>query len=157
MNTYHGDTEARRKIGLLSETTMEKHALRTSVTQWWTLRNRSIIRIAIAAVALSLTFYGILRWMYPSTRWASVKGSLADTRIVSEHWSESKGSPPLLWRAEYKVAYSVAGHEYTVWSDSGIRGEDEDEIRLALSGRHASSCRVQYDVDKPDRSVAECH
>jgi len=111
----------------------------------------------IAAVAILVALYVIFRWIDQRTtpRWLSVHGSVAGRRIVSEPSSGIAGQS-LLWKGEYKVAYSVTGREYTVWSDSGIKGESEDEIRLALAGRHPS-CHVQYDPSKPESSVADCH
>ena len=53
------------------------------------------------------------------------------------------------------VAYSVADREYTVWTDSGIRGETDDDVRTILSSDRPS-CRVQYDPGKPETSVADC-
>lgn len=119
-------------------------------------RNRFFPGKAIVAVALAVALYGILRWVdeHATPRWVSVQGSLEGTRIVSEPWSGIAGRS-LLWRAEYKVVYSVAGRKYVIWSDSGIKGESEDEIRLTLSARH-SSCRVQYDPSKPESSAAVC-
>jgi hypothetical protein len=51
----------------------------------------------------------------------------------------------ITWRADYKVAYTVATREYWVWADSGIRGQIEDDVRLALQ-RTRPTCRVLRDL-----------
>jgi hypothetical protein len=54
------------------------------------------------------------------------------------------------------VKYSVGSREYDVWTNSGVRGESEAEVRLALAQRQRK-CRVQYNPAKPESSVAYCH
>ena len=84
-----------------------------------------------------------------------VSGTIEDTRIVADHVSETKWGSRLTWRADYKVAYSVASHEYSVWTDSGIRSESEESVHPLLPSRHAS-CRVQYDAGRPEAATADC-
>jgi hypothetical protein len=55
-----------------------------------------------------------------------------DTRIIPDHGLETKWGGELTWKAEYRVDYSVAGRNSAVWADSGIWGESETGIRLAL-------------------------
>ena len=84
-----------------------------------------------------------------------VSGTIEDTRIVADHVSETKWGSRLTWKAEYKVAYTVASHEYSVWTDSGIRSESEESVHPLLPSRHAS-CRVQYDAGRPETATADC-
>jgi len=84
-----------------------------------------------------------------------VQGTIQDTRIVADHAFETKWGGQLTWKAEYMVAYSVAGLKYAVWADSGIRGESEATVRLVLPQSHPS-CQVQYNPQKPVVSVAGC-
>jgi hypothetical protein len=84
-----------------------------------------------------------------------VYGTIQDTRIVADHALQTKWGGQVTWRADYKVAYAVATREYSVWTDSGIRGQSEDDVRLALP-RSRPICRVRYNAKKPEASVVEC-
>jgi len=88
-------------------------------------------------------------------KWRLTPGSIQDTRIVADHGIETKWGGELMWKAEYRVAYSVASREYAVWADSGIRGESEAGVRLALP-QSRPSCRVRYNPKKPEASIADC-
>jgi hypothetical protein len=83
------------------------------------------------------------------------QGTIQDTRIVPDHALETKSGGHVTWKAEYKVSYSVASREYAVWADSGIRAESEADVAMAL-GQSRPSCRVQYNPERPDVSVAVC-
>lgn len=50
---------------------------------------------------------------------------------------------------------TVATHEYSVWTDSGIRGQSEADVRPALPKAHLA-CQVRYNPQKPEVSVADC-
>lgn len=65
--------------------------------------------------------------------WQFLPGNIQGSRITADHAWETKWGGQVTWRAEYKLAYVVSGHEYVVWADSGIRGESEDEVRLWLT------------------------
>jgi hypothetical protein len=84
-----------------------------------------------------------------------VSGTIEDTRIVADHVSETKWGSQLIWKAEYKVAYTVASHEYSVWTDSGIRSDSEEGVHPLLPSGYAS-CRVQYDAGRPEAATADC-
>jgi hypothetical protein len=88
-------------------------------------------------------------------RWSQVQGSIEDIRIVADHAIQTTSGGKLAWKAEYKVDYAAGGRDYAVWADSGIRGEDEDGVRLRVPKLH-SFCRVQYDPESPTVSVADC-
>ena len=79
----------------------------------------------------------------------------SETKIVADHGLETKWGGQLTWRAQYKVEYTVANKEYFVWSDSGIRGESEDEVHLGLS-KLSPVCRVRYRGESPEAATAEC-
>jgi hypothetical protein len=83
------------------------------------------------------------------------QGTIQDTRIVVDHAAETNWGGQLTWKAEYRVAYSVAGREFTVWADSGIRRQSEADVRLALP-QSRRSCRVHYNPQKPEICVADC-
>jgi hypothetical protein len=88
-------------------------------------------------------------------KWPLVQGTIQETRIVPDHGLETKSGGQLTWKAEYRIAYFVASGEYAVWADSGIRGESEAGVRLALPQSHPS-CRVQYNPRRPEMSFAAC-
>jgi hypothetical protein len=94
---------------------------------------------------------------YPASRmkWSLVLGTIQDTRIIPDHGLETKWGGELTWRAEYRVDYSVASRNYAVWADSGIRGESETGIRLALP-QSRPQCRVRFNPKKPEESIADC-
>lgn len=85
----------------------------------------------------------------------STPGAIQDTRIVPVQAVETKGGSQLTWRAEYRVVYFVAGREYAVWVDSGIGGESEPAVQLALPPSHPA-CTVRYDPTKPEMGIPEC-
>jgi hypothetical protein len=120
----------------------------------WTIDVRGVVLFAIA-VAVVAAILSLLNLGPRHVKWAQVQGSVQDTRVVVDHAFQTKRGSQLTWKAEYKVAYSIAGREYSVWADSGIRGEDEDIVRLRLP-RSRPSCRVQYSPRSPMVSVADC-
>jgi hypothetical protein len=100
----------------------------------------------------------LLAFLYrrpPDMKRAVARGNIQGTRIVADHALQTKWGGQLTWRAEYRVVYSVAGREYVVWADSGVRAADEAGVRLALP-QSSQSCRVQYNPKKPEASVADC-
>jgi hypothetical protein len=120
----------------------------------WTVRRRATVRFAIAFALIAALFTA--RYRSPSGMgWLHVQGTIQDTRIVADHALETKWGGQLTWKAEYRIAYSVAGREYAVWADSGIRGESEADVRLALPPSRPS-CRVRFNPKRPGVSVAEC-
>lgn len=84
-----------------------------------------------------------------------VEGTIQDTRIVADHALQMKWGGQITWRADYRIGYTVRTREYSVWIDSGIRGENEADVRLSLP-RPLPTCRVRYSRQKPEESVAEC-
>lgn len=109
----------------------------------------------VIACALAVVLFTFLHRGSGEGELPLVKGTIQDTRIVADHALQTKWGGQITWRAEYKVAYSVAGREYVAWVDSGIRDESEDGVRLALP-RSRPSCWVRYNVKKPEASSAEC-
>jgi hypothetical protein len=120
----------------------------------WTIDRRSTALFLIASV-LIVALFAFLHRGSGEARWPLVPGTIQDTRIVADHALETKWGSDVTWRADYWVAYSVSGHEYNVWADSGIRGESEAGVRLALP-RQNPLCRVRYNPKKPEASIAHC-
>ena len=120
----------------------------------WTIDMRRTAFVAIAWVLVA-SLFAFLHRAPRKANWPLVQGNIEDTRIVADHALQAKWGGQLTWKAEYSVAYSVAGREYAVWADSGIRGDCEADVRLALT-QSRPSCRVQYDPQRPEASVAFC-
>jgi hypothetical protein len=120
----------------------------------WTIDVRATVLFAIALV-FATALLALLHRSPKHRQWSQVQGAIEDTRIVVDHALQTKWGGQLAWKAEYKVGYSIAGREYVVWADSGVRGEDEDGVRLLLP-KTRSSCRVQYDLQSPMVSVVDC-
>jgi hypothetical protein len=120
----------------------------------WTVGFRVIVLVTIISAFAVLLF---VFWQRAprDTKSGVTPGNIRDTRIVADHALQTKWGSQLTWKAEYKVVYLVGGNEYAVWADSGIRGDDEDGVRFALPKSHPS-CRVQYNPQKPEASVALC-
>ena len=108
------------------------------------------IACAVVAVLFAVSYRGPRE-----VTWPPVQGTIQDTRIVADHALQTKWGGQLTWKAEYKVAYSVANREYAVWTDSGVRGESEAGVRLVLP-QSRPPCRVQYNPKSPEASVAYC-
>lgn len=121
----------------------------------WTIDMRSTALVAIAWALVVAALFAFLHRGPREVKWPLAQGIIQDTRIVADHALETKWGSQLVWKAEYRVTYSVAGHEYVVWADSGIRDESEAAVRLGLP-KSRPSCRVQYDPKSPDLSVADC-
>jgi hypothetical protein len=120
----------------------------------WTIDVRATVLFAIAVV-FAAALLALLHRSPKHLQRSQVQGTIEDTRIVADRALQTKWGGQLTWKAEYKVGYSIAGREYAVWADSGIRGEDEDGVRLLLP-KSRPSCRVQYDPQSPTVSVADC-
>src|SRR5579864_4265212 len=113
----------------------------------WTTGTLRTVQFAITCAVVAVLF-AVLHRVPREVALPLVQGTIQDTRIVADHALETKWGGQLTWKAEYKVAYSIAGREYAVWTDSGIRGADEVDVRLALP-QSRLLCRVQYDPQRP--------
>ena len=120
----------------------------------WSIDMRSTALFVIAG-ALIVALFPFLHRGSGKVKWPLVQGSVQDTRIVADHSLETKWGSELTWKAEYRVAYSVASRDYSVWADAGVRGESEADVRLNLT-QSRPSCLVQYNPKKPEASVANC-
>jgi Protein of unknown function (DUF3592) len=120
----------------------------------WTIN----VRATVVFVVVCLLMAALLAFLQRGSRsaeWPRVHGTIQDTRIVADHALQTYWGGQVTWRAEYKVAYAVATREYSVWADSGIRGQSEADVRLALP-QARPACRVRYNPGKPEVSVADC-
>jgi len=120
----------------------------------WTIDTRTTALVA-ALWLLAALLLAVLYRRPQGMSLAFAPGNIRDTRIVADHALQTKWGGQLTWKAEYKVAYSIAGREYAVWTDSGIQGADEADVRLALP-QSRPLCRVQYDPQRPEVSIASC-
>jgi len=120
----------------------------------WTLdfRATAMLGIVLASVFMFVFFSRRAR----EEQRSRTLGSIQQTRIVPDHALETKWGGDLTWKAEYRVVYSVSDHEYEVWADSGLRGDSEASVRLALLPHPRHSCQVQYYSHKPGVSTADC-
>jgi hypothetical protein len=109
----------------------------------------------VVACVFAASLFGLWHRVSQEAKWPLVQGTIQETRIVVDHASETKWGSQPTWKAEYEVAYSVASREYAVWADSGARGESEADVLLRLPQSHPA-CRVQYNPEKPEVSVADC-
>jgi hypothetical protein len=121
----------------------------------WTVDVRAIVQFAVA-IALLAALAALLRHgtENPAT-WPLAEGRFQDTRIVLDHARETAWGGEPTWKAEYQVSYLVEGREYSAWTDSGIRGESEAAVRLALK-KSRLTCQVKYNPRKPKESIADC-
>jgi hypothetical protein len=121
----------------------------------WTVDVRALLQLAVA-IAILAALAALLRHgtENPAT-WPLVEGRFQDARIVLDHARETPWGSEQTWKAEYKISYSVADHEYSAWTDSGVRGESEAGVRLELP-KSRLSCRVKYNPRKPEESIADC-
>jgi hypothetical protein len=120
----------------------------------WTIDVLAIVQVT-AVCTLILALLAFLHRGPREAEWPLVYGTIQDTRSVVDHALQTKWGGQVTWRADYEVAYAVATREYLVWADSGIRGQSEDDVRLALP-RTRPTCRVRYNPQKPEVSVADC-
>ena len=107
--------------------------------------------ICALVVLLVVLEYGNMN----GAEWVTAQGTIQDTRVVPYNALETKWGTQLTWIAEYRVVYSVGGREYSVWADSGIRGESKPEVQLRLP-QFLPTCRVRYNPKEPESAVAHC-
>jgi hypothetical protein len=120
----------------------------------WTVNISGIVQLVLIAFLMAALF-ALDRYHASQPKSILVRGTIQDTRIIADCAVETKWGSQLTWRAEYKVAYSVANREYMMWGDSGARGESTADVQLALAQAHRS-CWVRYDSQDPAASVADC-
>ena len=77
-----------------------------------------------------------------------MQGNIQETRIIADHSAETKWGGPLTWKAEYRVVYFAATREHAT-------KRKRADVRLALLQSHPS-CRVKYNPQRPEESVAHC-
>ncbi len=130
---------------------------RKAVTEhgrWSVGGRRAWAQFAVVCALVALIF-ALSRMGSQRPKWLPVQGTIQDVRVVPDKAVETNWGGQLTWKAEYRVLYSVAGREYALWSDSGIRRESEGAVRLALP-QPRSSCQVRYNPNRPQESVANC-
>jgi len=120
----------------------------------WTIDIRATAQFA-AALVVVVALFAFLHRGPREAKWPLMQGTIQETRIVADHALQTKWGGQVTWKAEYKVAYAVASREYTVWADSGIRGESEADVRLDLPPARPA-CRVKYNPHRPEVSIADC-
>lgn len=109
-----------------------------------------------AAVFAFVAALAALMYRRPqASEWLQVRGTVQDTRIIPDQGMETNWGGELTWEAEYRVAYSVAGREYLLWTSSGIKGESKAGVRLALP-QMPPSCWVRYERTRPEKAAANC-
>jgi len=113
---------------------------------------RPLFFVCVVAVALSL----LLRSVIHEATWLRVQGMVQETRVVADPGIQTNWGGPVTWKAEYRVVYSVAGREYAVWTDSGIRQDGKTLAQLQIP-KPPPSCWVRYDPKRPETSFANCH
>ena len=115
----------------------------------------STTALFVIASVLVVALFAFLHRGSGEMKWSPVPGTIQDTRITPDHGLQTKWGGELTWKAEYRVDYSVRSRNYAVWADSGIRGESEAGIRLALL-QSRPPCRVRFNPRKPEESIADC-
>ena len=120
----------------------------------WTIDKRSTTFVVIV-FACVVAVFALLHRRSQDVGWPLVKGVVKETRIVVDHSLQTKWGSELTWKAEYRVEYFVASRKYDIWVDSGIRGESQDGVQLALPSSHPD-CRVQYNPENPAGSRGNC-
>lgn len=122
-----------------------------------TRRGKSAIAVRTSAIASALLL-GLFAFVLRQQREEKpilTDGIVVGTRIVPDHAIETKQGGRLSWRAEYRVTYSAAGRDFTVWADSGLRGDTENDVRISLP-QSRRSCQVRYDPAKSESAMADC-
>jgi len=120
----------------------------------WTINVRAAVQFAAVCIFI-VALLALLHRRSREAEWPLVHGTIQDTRIIADHALQTKSGGQVAWRADYKVAYVVATREYTLWADSGIRGQSQTDVRLALPQARLA-CQVRYNPQKPEVSVADC-
>ena len=116
-------------------------------------RTRGAVLVFTFVLAVSLLV--LVHWSENGAEWATAQGTIQDTRVVPYSALETKWGSQLTWIAEYRVVYSAGGREYSVWADSGIRGESKPDVQLRLS-QPPPTCRVRYNLKEPGSADAHC-
>ena len=122
-----------------------KKAIRQTIRE--TRLPRPLFLACVLAVALSL----LVRSVMHEAAWPKVRGTVQETRVVAD----PIGSKRIMWKAEYRVVYSVAGREYSVWADSGVRDEGKTVVQAEIP-KGIPPCWVRYNPRRPEGAVANC-
>lgn len=125
----------------------------TGRAEWTIDKRRMTLFIIVCAFAVAIVAF--LHRRSRDVEWPVVEGVVQETRIVVDHSLQTKWGSELTWKAEYRVEYLVASRKHDTWVDSGIRGESQDGVRLALPHSQLS-CSVRYDPENPAASRGDC-
>jgi hypothetical protein len=125
----------------------------TGRTEWTIDKRSTALFIIVCAFAVAL--FAFMRRRSQDVEWPEVEGVVQETRIVVDHGLETKWGSELTWKAEYRGEYLVASRKHDTWVDSGIRGESQDGVRLALPHSRLN-CSVRYDPENPAASRVDC-
>ncbi len=118
-------------------------------------RYRARGAVLVFAFVLAVSLLVLVHWSENGAEWTTAQGTIQDTRVVPYSALETKWGSQLTWIAEYRVVYSAGGREYSVWADSGIRGESKPDVQLRLS-QPPPTCRVRYNLKEPESADAHC-
>ena len=118
-------------------------------------RNFPASTLIVGICVLVAFLIAVSHWSENDGPWMTVEGNIQETRIVPSHAFEAKWGARVIWVAEYKVVYLAGGHEYTVWTNSGVRGESKLDVQLRLP-RSQPICSVRYKLGEPASAVAHC-
>jgi len=113
----------------------------------WTIDRRSTASFIILC-AFTVALFAFLHRSSQDVEWPVAEGVVQETRIVVDHSLQTKWGSELTWKAEYSVEYIVASRKHDLWVDSGIRGESQDGVRLALPHSRLD-CGVPYNPEDP--------
>ncbi len=120
----------------------------------WTIDKRSTA-VSIIVCACVVALFAFLHRRSQDVEWPVADGVVQEARIVVDHSLQTKWGSELTGKAEYRVEYLVASRKHDIWVDSGIRGESQDGVRLALPHSRLN-CSVRYDPENPAACKGDC-
>src|SRR5258708_15773938 len=118
-------------------------------------RYRTRGALLVVTCALAVLLFVLVHRNVNGAEWATAQGTIQDTRVVPYYAFQAKWGSELIWIAEYRVVYSAWGREYSVWANSGFRGESKADVQLRLP-QFRPTCRVRYNLKEPGSAVAYC-
>lgn len=118
-------------------------------------RNRKLMFVVVLVLAIAGLVYLAIRG---STRsWPEASCTITGSRVVrTDVRAGPHGAPVPMYQGEYQLRYTVKGHDYFVWTDSGWLDVDREFVENRVSSAPVV-CEyvVRYNPAKPAEAVAQ--
>lgn len=106
--------------------------------------------ITVILFSSAAAFYYLAKRGQIPESWPITKADIVATRIEVKYVRQSKMKPAkIIYGSDYQLKYLVAGKEYFLWLDSGMRARDRESAERITQQLAEKKCQVKYNPENP--------